>query len=370
MRQKRKAMLKRSVDKNLEQNDSAKKKSTSKRRLRNRLIIIFAAILLVFVTATLLIIYTNPFRSTPRNLTITIAWNPRSTADDVARVMARELNSSVHLKNVTGANGANGANEVFRSAHNGGNILSTNLSAFVTSEAMGFAESSQRDWDAWLCAFAPAVVVVKSDSHFRTIGSLIETIYEYPSVVRCADDGYGTISYIAAELFSSQIALELSHQSFSGSSSAINALLEYQADFAILLSTQAKELLRSGELRALGVFSNDSFTLTGEVDIIIPSVSGFSDRFDRSLPFGEYYGFFIPKNTPNATLSGYDSMFANAVSSETFIEFTRSSGLEIISPDRELSNDIVEHICSVTNWTLYDAGFLPTNPDTLGIPKP
>jgi len=345
-------------------------KKVSKRRLRNRLIIIIAAILLVLASAVLLIIYTNPFGSTPRELTITVAWNPRSTVDDIARAIAGEINTAVNIKNITGANGASGANEVFRSVNNGGNILATNLSALVTSETMGFSESSHRDWEAWLFAFSPAVLVVPNDSHFHSIDYLIETIREYPGIVRCADDGYGTVSYIAAEFFSSQIVLELSHQSFSGNSTAASALLEYQADFAILLSSQAKDLLRTGQLKALGVFSENNFILSGDTDILIPPITGFSSKFDASLPFGEYYGFFIPGNTPSAGLDRLDNMFIEAAGSVTFIEFTRNSGLEALVPDRSLHKEIAERICSVANWTLYNTGFLPTNPNTLGIPEP
>jgi len=335
-----------------------------------RLILILAIIILIPVITVILIIYTNPFRSTHNKLTITVAWNPRSTADDITRVIAGEINTSVVLQNITGAGGANGANEVLRLPRNGGNILSTSLTSFVTSEAMGFAESSHRDWEVWLFAFSPAILVVPNDSHFKTFENLIETIREYPGIVRCADDGYGTVSYIAAELFSSQVALEIFHQSFSGSSSATIALEEYQADFAIIPSSQAKELLRSGTLRALGVFSESTFILSGGIDIIIPPIAGFSNNFDSSLPFGEYFGLFIPESTPSTIINSYDNMFMDVIGSDAFIEFARNSGLEIITPDRVLSNEIAEHICSVANWTLYNTGFLPVNPETLDIPKP
>ncbi|MCL2820968.1 MAG: tripartite tricarboxylate transporter substrate-binding protein [Oscillospiraceae bacterium] len=363
-----KALLKKSARKQKADENAAVKKPISTQKLRNRLIIIFACVAVILTVAVLLLFNRNSFISTPNRLTITVAWNPGSTADDVVRVLMREMNTSVTIQNITGANGASAANTVYSLPHSGGNLLSTNLSAFVTSEAMGFADSSHRDWDVWLCAFAPAVLVVTNDSPYNTVGELIRAIREYPGAVRCADEGYGTVSYIAAELFSSQIVLELSHQSFSGSNQTIDALLDYNADFAILLSSQVIEHLHSGRLKALGVFNKNDFELSDNK--IIPPVSNTGDRLSEYLPFGEYYGLFIPSGTPEIQLSGFDRLIKDAVNTESFNEFIQKTGLESVTPDRKQNAALTERFCSITNWTLFNAGFLPTNPDTLGIPKP
>jgi len=319
------------------------------KRKKRLLMIIITIVILIPVIVVLLIINTNPFQRSPDELTITIAWNPGSTADDVVRAMSREISTNISLHNVVGANGANGANAVYRSLRNGSNVLSTNLSAFVTSEAMGFAESSPRDWEVWLLAFSPAVIIVADDSPYQTIDDLIADIRANPSTIRCADDGYGTIGFTAAELFSSQIVLEVHHESFSGEAQAIDAVLNNQADFAILLGALVAENIRSGLLRELGAIN---------------------DAVNLAVPFGEYYGLFIPANTPHEHLASFDSMIKSAASSETFLSYLSNAGLLAVTPDRSTSAATVEGFSSITNWTLWSAGFLPTNPDSLGIQKP
>jgi len=370
---KRKNKNKEVLDKSIEKTtdtDKPDNENIKPGKRKKKLVIILSAIISVPLLIVLLIIYTNPFRSSPKNLTITIAWNQGSITDDIARVFAREMDTSVILHNLTGANGATGANDVFRSPHNGGKILSTSLSAFVTSEAMGFAESSPNDWEVWLCAFAPAVLVVPSESPYHTFNALLDAIQTYPGVLRCADDGYGTINFIAAELLSSKMVLEVNHRSFSGAAQVIDAFSEYEADFAILLSVQAAEYVQSGRLRALGVFSEEAVTLNGDTEFIIPPLKGYSDRFDATLPFGEYYGFFIPKNTPGSQLSGLDTVINNALDSDNFKDYMNISGLTTVASDRSKSSGIINRFSSLANWTLFDAGFLPTDPDTLGIPRP
>jgi tripartite-type tricarboxylate transporter receptor subunit TctC len=275
----------------------------------------------------------------PAQVTVTVAWNPYSIADDMIRAMAGNMNTQVTLQNITGANGANGANAVWNTERDGTNLLSTSLSAFVTSEAMGFAESSHRDWVVWLCAFSPAVVVVAADSPYHTIEDLIAAARQNPGRLRCANPGSGTVGFVAAELFRTRSQLEFEHVNHAGNNPAINALLDGEADFAVLLSTEAAGRLQSAELRTL----------------------------ETNLQIGEYYGLFTPADVQDNRLRGLDALINLAIESEAFAVFLRGRELVPVAPDRKQSGEITEHHASLLCWTLYDAGYLPTKPDRLGV---
>ena len=382
MRLRSKDILKRSaatqlVGKKPTRSKSAAKPAISKRRQQNRLIIAIAAVVVVAI-AVFVIIYSGIFIGAPRQISVTIAWNPGSTADDIVRTISRATDTQVSLLNITGANGASGANAVFNSVHDGTSVLSTNLSAFVTSEAMGFADSSPSDWAAWLCAFSPAVVVVANNSPYYTINDLIAAMRQKPGGLLCANSGFGTVSYTAAELLSTRIILEFDHLSLSGSNQAVEALMngsdiENEVDFAILLSIDIAEHLRTGQLRAIGVFSKEEYVLQNEDTVItVPSISGIGidNRLDAVLPFGEYFGLFIPADTPQSKLRGLDTLIKKAVGSEIFDDFSKNAGLLTMTPDRAKSATTIEKFSSIICWTLYDVRYLPTNPETLGISRP
>ena len=356
---------------------SAAKPAISKRRQQNRLFIVIAA-LVVVAAVVFILIYSGVFITAPKQIAVTIAWNPGSTADDIVRTISRATSTQVSLLNITGANGADGANAVFSSERDGTTLLSTHLSAFVTSEAMGFAESSPDDWAAWLCAFSPAVVVVANDSPYHSMDDLIAAMREKPGGLQCANSGFGTVSFTAAELLSTRIILEFDHISLSGSNQAVEALqnssdTENEADFAVLLSVDIAEHLRTGQLRAIGVFSNEMYVLhNDDTAITVPPISGIGidNRLDSMLPFGEYFGLFIPADTPHSKLRSLDSLMTKAVGSEVFDEFSKKAGLVTITPDRAKSAATIERYSSIICWTLYDVRYLPTNPETLGIPRP
>ena len=295
------------------------------------------------------------FRYKPDHVTVTVAWNPHSTADDLVRALSGGMETPVSIQNIPGANGAGGANYVWNEAHDGDNLLSTNLSAFVTGEAMGFAESSFRDWAVWLCAFSPAVVVVAADSPYSTMEDLITALRNNTELMRCANPGFGTVGFAAAELLRTRVPLEFEHIDFAGNSPALSALLEGGADFAVLLSIEAAERLNTGEIRALGAF--------GET-ILAPSIFGISGSLDAVLPFGDYYGLFIPSDVPVKRLNGLTDLIESAAASDMFAAFLRERKLTPVAPDRNQSNEITGHIALLLNQTLYDAGYLPINPDT------
>jgi len=307
----------------------------------------------------------------PGQVIVTVPWNPHSIADTMIRSMAGDMDTQVTVENVTGANGATGANAVFSAVSDGTSLLSTNLSAFVTSESMGFGQSSHRDWAAWLCAFSPAIITVTADSPYHTIGELIEAARQDPGGLRSANPGLGTAGFVAAELFRICTPLEFQHFDYAGSSPAIHALLNSEVDFAILLSIEVTERLRSGELRALGAFSVTDFTLSkSDGEIVIPSLIGVSARLDATLPFGEFYGLLTPADVPEEQLYGLDVLVDSAVAEGAdFASFISQTGLAATKPDRNRGTETMERMASLMCWTLYDVGYLPTNPNTLGMPR-
>jgi len=330
----------------------------SKRRAKILVALVVVSALLFFIMRDGSDIYI------PSYLSATVAWNPSSTADDMAQALAASFTGTqLSIQNIPGANGARGLNAVYLTSRDGENILATSLSAFVTAEAMGFGESPRQNWTGWLCAFAPAIVVVATDSPFTTLDDLSAALHQSPGALRCANGGFGTISFAAAELFRTKAALEFEHISQAGSSPAINALLNDDADFAILTSTEVTHALRFGEIRALAAFSESNFAIwDGDREISIPSVVGFNGKLDNLLPFGEFYGIFIPANTPQNSLNGIESQIKAATESESFVSFIRERGLAPFTPNRSRNTDYIENFCYYVCGILKNAGFLPILP--------
>ena len=334
------------------------------RSLRNSKVVIIVALIVSITVLTAVFGYkSNFFLGGADSISVTVAWNPGSISDDLTRALINSTDTRVSQINMPGANGATGANFVFNSAQGVDNLLSTHLSALVTSRAMGFSEFLCSDWTAWLCAFSPAIIVVADNSPYKTMNDLIADIRANPGEVRAANSGFGTISFTAAELLSLKVVLELEQISFAGSSPTVSAVLAGEADFAVLLSTDIIGQLQTGNLRAIGAFSETDFVIkNGDAQITISSVSGLDGRLDSLLPFGEYYGFFAPSGLSNSQLNKLEETIKTATAAEIFEEFIANKGLLKVPTDRRNGNEVTAAYSLLVNQTLYDAGFLPVNP--------
>jgi tripartite-type tricarboxylate transporter receptor subunit TctC len=127
---------------------------------RRRFAIIAATIAVVLAITAIVLWFWLDFGEIPEDddvpeqITVTVAWNPGSIADDMVRVM--DFGDTVLvLQNVVGTHGARGLNAVYAAEHDGTNLLSTSLTAFREVHEMGFAETSLDDWTWWLVAYSP-----------------------------------------------------------------------------------------------------------------------------------------------------------------------------------------------------------------------
>lgn len=317
------------------------------RKKRMVMVMITAAISLMAFLAMVILLRNQD--NLPQNINIIVAWNPYSITDEMASNLSLNMDTNVSLEHLLGANGARGKNEVFATGHNGENVLATSLSAFLTAEAMGFGETSHYDWAAWLCIFSPAVVAVAPNSPYTTISDMINDIAQNPNKTTVANSGFGTTSFAAAELFATNLGLNFEHMSLPGVSPVINAVLGGDADFAILLSTEASQL------RIIATFTEELLVLD---DVVIPSIYGINANLDAILPFGEYYGIFAPKTASQSRLNHIQSIVQNAAASEDFTTFAQEEMLIALNPSKTQSEIIIDHIYPLTIKALQDGGFL------------
>lgn len=139
-------------------------------------------------------------------------------------------------------------------------------------------------------------------------------------------------------------------------------MLNGESDFITALSSELIDKLRSGELIALAVLSDNTLTLDG-VDYDIPP-------FADIMPFGEYYGVVLPKDSPDSVISAFDDIWEGSVESESFNVFIRENGLVRLNYSRSESAELTAKTASLLCWMLYNTGTVNVSPETVGISQP
>jgi tripartite-type tricarboxylate transporter receptor subunit TctC len=239
---------------------------------------------------------------------VIVNFPPGGVADQIARVLATQLQASLGqplvVENRSGGNGNIGAGEVAKAAADGYTLL-LSPSGVITVNGLLY----QLPFDP-MKAFEPiasqAVVnvflVVKPDMQTATLDELLAQLRANPGKLNYGSPGSGSSPHLAAELFKRLTKIEAVHVPYKGAAPALTDLLGGQIDFMFDPGV-ALPHIKSGRLRLLAVGSprrHAAFPGTPTVGEVI------GEEFDA----GTIFGVLTPAGTPKAVVSRLDTEIA------------------------------------------------------------
>lgn len=231
-----------------------------------------------------------------RTVTIVVPYAPGGAADALARVlagkMATKLGTSVIVENRAGASGTIGAAAVAKAAADGYTVLydatpySINPHLFPQ---MPYASNALQPLS--LVSLAPNVLIVKTDSPFKSVQDLIAKAKAQPGKVNFASGGSGTVQRLASELFRQKLGLDMVHIPYKSGGPAITDVMGGQVDFMFSTVAASSPLIDGGKLRALAISSPKRLPRLADVPTVAESVIPGYEVY-------EWNGVFVPANTP------------------------------------------------------------------------
>lgn len=262
-------------------------------------------------------------------VTIVVPFPPGGSTDLLARQIAEKisgpLGQPVVVENRGGAGGTVGAFHVVKSAPDGYTLLM----GVTGSNAISAALRDDLPYDpvkdfapVSIVVSSPLVLVVNSDSKFKTVKDVIDYAKAKPGTFTHGSPGVGTSMHMAGELFGLQSGTKLVHVPYKGSAAALQDLLGGQIDgmFGDLLVVS--EYIKTGKLRALGVTSKKRHPMLPDT----PTIA------EAALPKYEaisWQGVFAPAGTPEPILDRLYKEIFKAVSAEDLKAFFAQRGFII-----------------------------------------
>jgi tripartite-type tricarboxylate transporter receptor subunit TctC len=141
------------------------------------------------------------------------------------------------------------------------------------------------------CLF-PNVLVVPNSSSLRSVGDLIAQAKREPGKLTFASPGHGSSPHMSGELFKSMAKINLTHVPYRGASPAYTDLIAGRVDCTFAVMASALPLVRSGQLRTLGVTTAKRVAAAPEIPTIAESgVPGYD--------MSSWFAFFVPAKTPS-----------------------------------------------------------------------
>ena len=292
-----------------------------------KLITAFNLILLapsLFIASVFQVSAQEPFPSRPIRIVVTFpaGGGPDIMARIVSAKMTENTGKPVLVENKAGASGIIGAELVAKSTPDGYTVL------LATPAPITIAGGSGRKLNYSLKDFAGVtqgvlqtpILVVASDSPYKTTADLIATAAKKPGSLTFGSAGVGNSQHLAGEQFNQMAGINTLHVPFPGTALGLVAVMTHQIDF-YFSDPSALPHVRSGKLRALGV-------TTTKRSANLPDVPTVSESGLPGFEYTNWYGFMVPAKTPPAVIQYLQREIHKVLSSPDVREKLVAAGMD------------------------------------------
>ena len=206
---------------------------------------------------------------------------PGGTSDMIGRFLgeqfSKQIGKQVVVENRTGANGAIAAADVAKSPPDGHTILLASMSMMtVTPQMVQLPYDTERDLTPiGNVASVYNLLVVKSDSPFKTWQDVADAARNNPNKHTCATVGSGSSQQLSCALFMSLTGGRLTQVPYRGGAPAIIDIVGGRVEMMFGNMPEFMGQIRGGNLRAVAFGASEASPLLADVPVM--SKTGLKD---------------------------------------------------------------------------------------------
>jgi len=225
----------------------------------------------------------------------------------VAPLLAERLGQDVYVDNRGGAGGVIGAEIVAKAPPDGYTVqlAASNLS-WITSLFKDVAFDPKTDFAAVsLLAQTPSILAVNPAFPAKSVEELLRLAKQKPGKINYAG-GVGTSMHTDTELFKAMAHIDLTEIPYKGTSQAVAAALSGEAPIIIGPTAAILPQVKSGNLRALAITSDQRVAL-------LPDLPTIAESGVPKFETVQWYGAFVPSHTPRDVIKVLNNALVEAV---------------------------------------------------------
>jgi tripartite-type tricarboxylate transporter receptor subunit TctC len=252
---------------------------------------------LLAVVAMIENVEAQPYPS--RAIKLVVPYGPGGAGDVIARIvseqLAKDLGVSVVVENKPGAGGMIGAQAVASARPDGYTVLVGNTTEMVVGPYLVKSASyeTQRDFrPVALAGYLPQLLVMNPSIKATTLDEFIVLAKANPGMYSYATAGTGSTAHIAGALLERLTGIKLLSVPYKGGAQAVTDVLAGNVSIYFSGIPPAIGHVKAGKLVALGIAGTQPVSSLPDVPIL---ATGALQRLDLTA----WFGFFVPKDTPN-----------------------------------------------------------------------
>ncbi len=169
---------------------------------------------------------------------------------------------------------------------------------------------------------APLVLVVATDSPFKTLADVVKAAKAQPGHINYATSGNGTVAHLATELFQRETGLKLTHIPYKGAAQGITDVMSGQVQLYMSSVPTLLGHIKNGKLRALAV------TAAKRTDDL-PQIPTVAESGYKGFEAVTWFGLLGPAKLPAAVVSTVNAELNKALNSPDLRKKLEDQGLNV-----------------------------------------
>ena len=261
-----------------------------------RYLVLIAAFCMATIHASVSAQNTNDYPSQP--ITIVVPFTPGGVTDITTRLIGQKLGEklkqTVIIENKPGAGGNIAGAYVARAPANGYTLFLATIGTHAINQSLyqTMPYDSEKDFAplSRLAVF-PNLLVVPTNSPYKTVSELITYGKNNPGKLTFASPGNGTSSHLSGELFKLLTGVNMVHVPYKGSSPATADLISGQTSLMFDAIPSASTNIKANRLRALGITSKTR-------NSSMPDIPTLDEAGVKGYEVMAWVGLVAPAGTP------------------------------------------------------------------------
>lgn len=246
-------------------------------------------------------------------------------ARDVTQRIAGATKWTFVIENKPGAGGNLGIDAAAKSRPDGYNLVIGQTSNLAINPSL----YSKLPYDPvkdltpiGLIGNAPLVLVVATDSPFKTLADVVKAAKAQPAFINYATSGNGTVAHLATELFQREAGIKLTHIPYKGAAQGINDVIGGQVQLYISSVPTLLGHIKSGKLRPLAV------TAAHRTDDL-PQTPTVAESGYKGFEAVTWFGLLGPSKLPAAVVGTANAELNKALNSPDLRKKLEDQGLNV-----------------------------------------
>lgn len=305
-----------------------------------------------------------------RPVTIIVPWAAGGSTDQMARIVAAELEAELKQKfvvvNQPGASGSIGTKNALEAAKDGYTWAAGAAQDLGAYQTLGSVNTSIKDWHLFLSVANIQVIGVNPSRPWKNAKELIDDMKARPGQISVATAGVTSAGHNAMDFIVKATGVKYKEVSYDGGNPAVVATVSGEADITTQLAVEQADMIRGKRLRPLATVSDKAVELEGYGTIppLSQTIPGFTAP-------ANYFGIFIPKGVPDDVVKTVEKIWTDTVAkSDALKKYATSRGALFNPLSGDAAQKAVFPAVQANAWNLFDNGKAKVSPDTVGIPKP